>query len=186
MAADGIKPDEHIIEAGIRRQVNKYLAPLLGEGHWVTAVTPEQVYLDHQFIASRKISEEDVIGNVISFLMEQPGVQCVSVPRYNINTCSPYIEKQMMNGFYAGRSGDILFSMKAGWVDWIFKGGTSHGTVFDYDQHIPLIWYGRHIQHGESAAPVVIPDIAPTISRWLNIASPSGCTGNPITVIPLK
>lgn len=184
--------EDHQINGGLMMtdsmadEANKYLAPLLGEGHWVTAVTPEQVYLDHQFIASRKISEEDVIGNVISFLMEHPGVQCVSVPRYNINTCSPYIEKQMMNGFYAGRSGDILFSMKAGWVDWIFKGGTSHGTVFDYDQHIPLIWYGWHIQHGESAAPVVIPDIAPTISRWLNIASPSGCTGNPITVIPLK
>ena len=51
---------------------------------------------------------------------------------------------------------------------------------------MPLLWYGWRIQHESSAEKVEITDIAPTISDWLNISYPSGCTGNPITVIPLK
>lgn len=64
--------------------------------------------------------------------------------------------------------------------------GTSHGTVYDYDNHVPLIWYGWKIAHGTTADPLVVPDIAPTISNWLNISYPSGCTGKPITGIIMK
>jgi len=190
-----INPDfgkEHHISGGVMLAdsllytMNKYISSFYGEGKWVSAVIVQQVYLNKAFIASTKISEEDVAKKVSDFLMQQPGILCITSPAYNMNICSPYVQKTIMNGYYPERSGDLFYSMKPGWIDWIFEGGTSHGTVFDYDQHVPLLWYGWHIQHGSSAEKVEITDIAPTISDWLNIAFPSGCTGNPITVIPLK
>jgi len=190
-----INPDfgkEHHISGGVMMAdsllggVNKFVSSFYGEGKWVSAVAVQQVYLNKNFIASTKISEEDVAKKVSDFLMQQPGILCVTSPAYNMNTCSPYVQKTIMNGYYPERSGDLFYSMKPGWIDWIFEEGTSHGTVFDYDQHVPLLFYGWHIQHGSSAEKVEISDIAPTISDWLNIAFPSGCTGNPITIIPLK
>ena len=165
---------------------NAYLSASFGNGKWVSAVTSQQIYLNHAFIASTKVSEESIATKVSDFLMQQPGILCVCAPKYNMNTCSPDIQLKVMNNYYPERSGDIFYSMKPGWIDWIFQGGTSHGSVFSYDDHVPLIWYGWHIQHGSSSQRVVIPDIAPTISNWLNISFPSGCNGNPIPFIPLK
>jgi predicted AlkP superfamily pyrophosphatase or phosphodiesterase len=183
---------DHRINAGtmladsLTREVNAFVSATYGKGEWVAAMTSQQVYMNKELIRSKNLKEQEVAQSVISYLMAHPGVQCATAPEYGFNTCSPYVEKCIMNGYYPERSGDVQFSMKAGWIDWIFKGGTSHGTVFDYDQHVPLIWYGWRIQHGESASPVVISDIAPTIARWLTVSFPSGCTGNPITAIPLK
>lgn len=190
-----VNPDfgkDHQISGGVMLadslliRANKHISSLFGEGKWISAMSSQQVYLNKAFIATTKVSEEDVARKVASFLMQHPGTLCVTAPAYNMNTCSPFVQNNIMNGYYPERSGDIFYSMKPGWIDWIFKEGTSHGTVFDYDQHVPLLWYGWRVQHGESAVKVEIPDIAPTISNWLNISYPSGCTGNPITFIPLK
>ncbi len=170
----------------LSKKANQYVASFFGDGKWIAAMSTQQVYLNQSFIASTKISGEDVARKVSDFLMMQPGILCVTSPKYNVNSCGPYVQAAIMNGYYPERSGDLFYSMKAGWIDWIFEEGTSHGTVFDYDQHVPLLWYGWHIQHGESAEKVNITDIAPTLSNWLNISNPSGCTGHPITFLPLK
>jgi predicted AlkP superfamily pyrophosphatase or phosphodiesterase len=182
--------DHHInggvMEDSLAEKGNHYISSFLGEGKWIASIGEQRVYLNKNFIASTKVSEEDVVKKISDFLMQQPGILCIVAPAYNMNTCSPYVQKTIMNGYYPQRSGDVFYSIQPGWIEWIYKEGTSHGTVFDYDQHVPLLWYGWHIQHGTSAEKVEITDIAPTISDWLNISYPSGCTGNPITFIPLK
>jgi len=165
---------------------NQYLSTFFGDGKWISAMMSQQVYLNYDLIASKKVDEEVLAHKVADFLMMQPGIMCVTSPKYNMNTCSAFVQSTIMNGYYPERSGDIFYSMKPGWIDWVFQEGTSHGSVFDYDQHVPLIWYGWHIQHGETEDKINITDIAPTLSNWLQIANPSGCTGNPISEIPLK
>ena len=81
----------------------------------------EQVYLNKTFIASTKFSEEEVAKKVAGFLMLQPGILCVTSPEYNMNTCSPYVQNTIMNGYYPERSADVFYSMKPGWIDWIFE-----------------------------------------------------------------
>ncbi|MCY7409145.1 MAG: alkaline phosphatase family protein [Chitinophagales bacterium] len=190
-----INPDfgkDHNISGGVMMgdslldAANKFVSGFYGEGKWIAAIATQQVYLNQTFIASTKIAGDDVANKVSDFLMQQEGILCVTSPKYNINLCSPTVQQTIMNNFYPERSGDIFYSMKPGWIDWIFKEGTSHGTAFSYDNHVPLIFYGWKIEHGESVEKVVIPDIAPTVSSWLNIAFPSGSTGNPIPFIKLK
>lgn len=183
--------DEHlsggILQAdSLSEKLNQYIASFYGPGKWISAMMDQQVYLNKKFIASGNTTEEQVAEKVANFLSMQKGVLCVLAPRYHINTCAPYVENNMMNGFQPARSGDILYSLAPGWIDWILPKGSSHGTTYAYDNHVPLIWYGWKIGHGTSADPVVIPDIAPTISNWLNVAFPSGCTGKPIIGIIMK
>ena len=86
-------------------------------------------------------------------------------------------------GFYNNRSADVLIELKPGWIDWISKTGTTHGSAYSYDTHVPLVFFGNNIRHGASNESVHIEDIAPTIAAMLNIENPSGTTGKPLTDI---
>ncbi|MEO5674080.1 MAG: alkaline phosphatase family protein [Chitinophagales bacterium] len=167
-------------------EANQYVSSFFGKGNWISSIMPQQVYLNKPAIGLTKFSYEEVAKKAADFMMLQPGILCITSPAYNLNTCSPTVQSGILNGYYPERSGDLFYSMKPGWIDWIFEEGTSHGTVFAYDQHVPLIWYGWHIQPGASAEKADMADVAPTISNWLRIAFPSGCTGNPLSFIPLK
>ncbi|MGE5814826.1 MAG: alkaline phosphatase family protein, partial [Acidobacteriota bacterium] len=41
---------------------------------------------------------------------------------------------------YRGRSGDIIIIPKRGWI--ASSAGTTHGTLYDYDQRVPVIFFG--------------------------------------------
>ena len=52
--------------------------------------------------------------------------------------------------------------------------GTTHGTPYGYDTHVPGLFYGWHIPKGNSYEKHFITEIAPTISQLLHIPLPSG------------
>jgi arylsulfatase A-like enzyme len=81
------------------------------------------------------------------------------------------------NGYQKERSGDLLFTLKPNWIIWGRKTGTTHGMPYEYDTHVPLIFYGKKIKHGDSQADIKITDIAPTVCKMLDISITSGCTG---------
>ncbi|MCA6483765.1 MAG: alkaline phosphatase family protein, partial [Chitinophagaceae bacterium] len=53
-----------------------------------------------------------------------------------------------------------------------------HGSPFQYDTHIPLLWYGWGIKKGSSNKMVYMTDIAPTVAALLRIQAPYGNVGN--------
>ena len=58
--------------------------------------------------------------------------------------------------------------------------GTTHGTPYNYDTHVPLIWFGKGISTGSTVRRVEITDIAVTLSHLYNINLPNAAIGNPI------
>ena len=88
----------------------------------------------------------------------------------------------MKNGIHEHRSGDIIVVMEPGWMVGSTV-GTSHGSPYSYDTHVPLLWMGTGVPQGSTSAPVAIIDIAPTVAIIANIQYPNGCTGSPI--VPL-
>lgn len=170
----------------LKDKLNQYLSTQFSEGNWIVTAIDQEMYLDKKFIAGTKISEEEVVKKSLEFLSKQEGINCVSAPAFNTSTCSPFIQNKIMNGYQAERSGDILYSLAPGWIDWASSKGSSHGTAYSYDDHVPLIWFGWKVMPGSTSEPVEVTDIAPTLSDWLNFAFPSGCTGKPISFIKLK
>jgi arylsulfatase A-like enzyme len=55
--------------------------------------------------------------------------------------------------------------------------GTTHGSGYNYDTHVPIIFYGNGIKTGTSKKAYTITDIAPTIANLLQIEFPNGTTG---------
>lgn len=55
--------------------------------------------------------------------------------------------------------------------------GTSHGSPYDYDQHVVLVWRGPGVPAGERTERVAVDDLAPTLAALLGVPAPAGAQG---------
>ena len=86
------------------------------------------------------------------------------------------ILNSLQNGYNQKFSGDVLMIP---YPATLMRGrtGTSHGSGYSYDTHVPIIFYGNGIKKGSSTKRYNITDIAPTISNLLQIEAPNGTNG---------
>ena len=85
-----------------------------------------------------------------------------------------------IRGFHPKRSGDVLILLEPGWYSAGKVQGTTHGSPYSYDTHVPILFYGKGVKKGSSVQYHPVTDIAPTMAALLNIKFPSGCTGQPV------
>jgi hypothetical protein len=78
-------------------------------------------------------------------------------------------------GFYAPRSGNIFVLPEPYYL--FDPTGTTHGTPYDYDTHVPVMWLGAGIKPGMYAGKIAVNDIAPTLAALLGVEAPSGSKG---------
>jgi hypothetical protein len=94
---------------------------------------------------------------------------------------------RIKNGYHPERSGDVIVVYSPGWIENLYGGngkqGTTHGSPYAYDTHVPLLWMGNNICKGSTTRNINITDIAPTLSFLLHTNIPNACKGNPITEI---
>ena len=72
--------------------------------------------------------------------------------------------------YYPDRSGDLTIVPKENWI--LAGAGTTHGTSYEYDQHVPVILYGAGIRSGINHEAVTPADIAPTFASMLDVRLP--------------
>lgn len=82
--------------------------------------------------------------------------------------------------YFPGRSGQIFLVTREG--DFVVERGSvyrfMHGSVWEYDTHIPLLFYGApFVRSGESREAARQQDIAPTLAALLGVTPPSTTTG---------
>ncbi len=145
----------------------------------------QNVYLNLKLIEEKKLSLYDIETAVANFLLKCDGVAYTNIAfEVTVFDNNYAYQKFIKNDYNAARSGDVMFTLLPGWMEWKST-GTTHGSPYNYDTHIPLIFYGWKVKAGDYLPNVNITDIAPTIANLLNIQAPSGCLGNAIP-IPLK
>ncbi len=83
------------------------------------------------------------------------------------------------HSFHPDRAPDIAYRVKENILILGSKFGTTHGTPYRYDTHIPLIFWGAGVK--SAARPVEdrvrTIDVAPTLADLLGIILPSGIDG---------
>ena len=144
----------------------------------------QQVYFNNTLIKQCNIDTTEIINFTAEYIKNNiEGVQnvCTKYDLKNNNT-GEYFFSFFKNGFYEKRCGDVFVNFKKYLIEDRVK-GAEHGGPYDYDIHVPLIWYGCGIKKGETAEPIEMIDIAPTLSVLLNINFPDGCIGKPIKEI---
>ena len=160
------------------KQVKEALKMAFGEGEFIRAEDNNQVYLNASILQEKKLTYAQVHAVVRETLLKREDVADVidlhnlagtTVPDYQL----PYIK----NGLNPRRSGDIMIILNPSWFAGR-KTGTTHGSLYRYDTHVPLLFYGWKVKNGETNLRTNISDIAPTVADFLNILEPNGSIGN--------
>jgi predicted AlkP superfamily pyrophosphatase or phosphodiesterase len=168
----GRAKEEDVLDA-----VQKSLAAKYGEGKWVVGKSGPAPYLDHALIAKKKLSIEEVQATAAQAVRELPYIARVFT-REDLrrgHALSDLIGRRVQNGFFYLRASDLFVVPQPYWL--FEDSGTSHGTPWIYDSHVPLIFHGPGIKPGRYHRRALVNDIAPTLSAILGVETPSGASG---------
>lgn len=167
-------------EGAVRKELNQYLQEIFGVSDLVLSLSNYQVNFNYKNI-SKDIDKQKLIEGCIDFFKKQSNVAYVVETAKVAEAAIPAaVKEKIINGYNRELCGEIQIILKPAWYsDSNLKGGT-HGAWNPYDAHIPLVWMGWGIKHGESNQEVFMTDIAPTVAALLHIQMPDGCIGKPI------
>jgi predicted AlkP superfamily pyrophosphatase or phosphodiesterase len=155
-----------------------------GDNSWILANDNYQIYLNYALMQEKNISFEQVFTKIREFLLKQEGIaNVINLHDLSNIPLNNYQAEFVKNGYNAKRGGDIMYLPEPAWLDGYISSGTGHGTFYNYDSHVPLLWYGWKIPQGETVERTAITDISPTLAAFLNILEPNGCIGKPILPI---
>lgn len=171
-----------------RDTLANYLSKKYSRQDWIQHFDYEHVYLNRDIIRDRKLNLAEVQKDVASFLSGLKWIR-VALSAHDMQTqiYDDGLHKKLQNGFHPKRSGDVVLSFEPGIImnadpDIAVSEikGTTHGSGYAYDSHVPLLWYGKNIPNGSSVRKVSVTDIAPSLAMFLNVQLPSGCSGVPL------
>jgi hypothetical protein len=166
----------------IKKGLNELSISLLGT-EIVESVCNLQVYINPKKIIDFE-KYNATIREFRSWLISQNFTLSVlnSEQLLNSNHSLPWISK-IARGFMEIRCGNLFIIPKPGWLEMEWQStGTTHGSIYNYDTHVPLIFYGAKIKPGHSNQTVFIEDIAPTLALILKCSLPSASIGTPLSL----
>jgi predicted AlkP superfamily pyrophosphatase or phosphodiesterase len=166
----------------LEEKLKSHLETELGKSGLIENMSNQQIFLNHRTINKNKLNI-DIIQNIIKdYLLSFSGIhQVFKSSTLSEGLSNEHTGKLVQNGFQPTRSGDIAYTLNPGWMDYHHK-GTTHGSSYTYDTHVPLIWYGWRIKPGESYTKTDITDIVPTLSSFYHFAAPNGGTGRILNI----
>jgi predicted AlkP superfamily pyrophosphatase or phosphodiesterase len=169
----------------MKTELLTYLNTIYGEGDWIKNYSNNNLFLNHELLLNQNINLEEIQRNCAQFFLKYEWVKnTYTATQLNENEYQNSFHSLVQRGYNQKRSGDVIVSLQTGWLSKYWeKGGTTHGSSYSYDTHVPLIFWGGTIPQGQTDRKVNIRDIAPTISTILGTAYPNGCTGNPLSEV---
>ena len=178
-------PAGYFDEMIMKKEVSDYLNTIYGSGDWIKNYSNNHLFLNHDLIEEKNINMQEIQRKCAKFFLKYKWVKnTYTAIQLNENEYQNSFHSLVQRGYNQKRSGDVVVSLQTGWLKVYWrKGGTTHGSCFSYDTHVPLIFWGGDIPQGQTDRKVNIRDIAPTISNILGISYPNGCTGNPLSEI---
>lgn len=180
-APAGIFKSEALVDTAM-----KYLKAIYGNERWILNYENEQFFLNRKLILDKRMNLREIQEKLAEFCLQYKGIAAVYTAYALSNTSFHNLPGEFVQmGFHQKRSGDVVLVLEPGWMEYSST-GTTHGTVYNYDTHVPLLWYGWKVVPGETYQKTYITDIAPTISALLNIPFPNGCIGKPLNQFIFK
>lgn len=143
------------------------------------------VYLDRKAIENLKLTEDEVTEYLCSRIRQYKGIkQAYTSKQLMSKGKGDKMLEMIANGYHYKESGDLVYVLEANYLPKSshesIKKGTSHGSPYGYDTHVPLLWYGKGITAQEIYNRIEIIDISTTLVYLMNLQKTNGMTGEPI------
>ena len=147
-----------------------------GRKDLVAAYLAPDFYLNLDSIARQGLRRQDVEQTLANALMAT-GVVAKIYTASNFAGDPPTIRDDpyfdaVRRSYFASRSPHVIARLKE-YVYWTSRpGGTGHGTPYEYDRHVPLVFMGPAIKAGAYAGDTGPEDLAPTLALLLGLDYP--------------
>ena len=160
----------------VRQAAQRALEAALGPGTHTVRVQGSDLILEPQAV-ERLRRDPRALDGVLRALRAVPGVAAAFFAEEldSHAAAGDADARAALLSYYPGRSGDIVVLPKPYWFFVTADGSpqpgsaTSHGTMYGYDQRVPIIFYGRGIKPGEFTRAVTPADIAPTLAHLCGV-----------------
>jgi predicted AlkP superfamily pyrophosphatase or phosphodiesterase len=116
-----------------------------------------------------------------SHLSKLEGIRSVITKKEILNGGKSIIDIRLKNMVHPEKSPDVYLIPEKYWT-WRYPRGTSHGSPYDYDAHVPLIISRSSHKDRIDSLRVKTVDIAPTIAKLIQIPFPKSVDGKPFEV----
>lgn len=142
------------------------LRPIKG-GRWILGHFSPNVYLHRSLAESTGLSWHSFLAEAAKALRAVDGVAQVYIPgEWDASDAFTEVFKR---SYHPGRSGDLLLRVSEDVLLAFDKTGTTHGTPYPYDTHVPLIFWGADFKTGLNARAARVTDLAPTCAKLLEV-----------------
>jgi predicted AlkP superfamily pyrophosphatase or phosphodiesterase len=136
-----------------------------------------QYYLNYKKIDSVGADIDAVKKYFIKELNKDPNIfYAFDISHLQDALLPELVKNKFLNGYHPKLSGDVQIVLKAGYLSGS-NTGSSHGSWYPYDAHIPMVFMGAGINKGRMTKNSSMSDIAPTLAALLKIQMPSGNVG---------
>jgi predicted AlkP superfamily pyrophosphatase or phosphodiesterase len=177
-ARKGTKGDWHA-PADLGREANRILADHYGEKTMpcLEALNNHDYYISRAWLKARGLKASDARKVLAAGLLKVDFVQA-AYTEAELASDKPTNDKILTAArlsYYPGRSGDVYMIMKPYHLIWSGKRGTSHGSPYEFDQHVPLAVIGPGVKPGARRDAVTPQSIASILAEAAGVPAPAKC-----------
>ncbi|MCF8274774.1 MAG: alkaline phosphatase family protein [Flavobacteriaceae bacterium] len=176
-------PAGYFNSSDFKKKINTFVETTFAASNLIESITNNQIFLNRVKIHQLDLDLDDVQEAIVNEIIKYEHVdKAYTATAMTTTSFSTGIEQLIQNGFNQKRSGDVIYVLDTAVISYS-KTGSTHGSAFEYDTHVPLLFFGKGIKHGETFKKTEITDIAPTMSALLNISYPNGNMGQPLEFV---
>ncbi|HEX4333735.1 MAG TPA: alkaline phosphatase family protein [Usitatibacter sp.] len=166
--------------------VNAALAKRHGEGRWVARWSAQGLLLNRELAKAKGVDIDALAHEAREAALAEPGVAAAYIRAEIENDArvgAPSFEA-VVRSYDRERSPDVAIVLKPWWMWGSGAIGTTHGSPYDYDTNVPLLFYGPPwILPERIDKPVVVTDLVPTLAALMKVPAPPGALGK---LLPLE
>ena len=165
------------------RKIIGFMEETYKSSNLIESISNDQIFLNRKKIKELDLDLDDVQEAIVNEIIDYKFIdKSYTATIMTTTSFSLGIEQLIQNGFSQKRSGDVVFILDPAVISY-GKTGSTHGSAYSYDTHVPLLFFGKGIKQGETFQKTEITDIAPTMSALLNISYPNVNTGQPLDIV---
>ena len=133
-------------------------------------------YLNRPSLNAHHLKLGDAEKKLADWLKDQPGI----LRAYTRDQLEAGVDQDdaigqsVQRSYYSTRNGDVVAIVKPFCIFWSGKTGTTHGSPHDYDNHVPLLVFGRNVPATICTDAVTPLSVASILAAGLNIDPPQG------------
>jgi arylsulfatase A-like enzyme len=174
-ALGGTRDEQYGIAASLRLSLEQILGPLPAGLEW--AVRDGRGFRLLPAALRATGLEPARVGAALKSVLQQHPRIAAAYTREELTAPAPLdaLGEMVRRSYHAERSPEVLFLTKPYFTSRRF--GVDHGTPYDYDTHVPQLWYGNGVAPGIHPERVGVEDLAPTLAGLLGVDLPPEARG---------